>query len=180
MIHSICYDYYKGGHQMKTLCFDPSGNHGKEGYGHTGWAIFENDNLVEFGDIAAEDFKTQEEYFAKHEYLIIDKAPGVVVCESYRLYAGARGKAQINSTLDTPQLIGYLRMVCWAQNMQFSLQAPSDKTRVADPQLLKMGVLERKGNKHYCMGKPTNLHMRDAIRHGIYYLRYVKGKVVNK
>jgi hypothetical protein len=161
---------------MKMLCFDPSGNWGKEGFGHSGWALFENGELIEFGDIAAEDFETQEAYWAAHENLIIDKGVKFVICENYRLYAGARGKAQINSTLDTPQLIGFIKMVCWKEPINFEMQAPSDKTRVADPQLIKMGILDKKGNKHYCMGKPTNLHMRDAIRHGIYHLRYGRGK----
>lgn len=161
----------------KTITFDPSGNFGeKEGYGTTGWAFFHDAEVMQFGDIKSDQYKTQEEYFLAHEDLILSKKPDLIVCEGYRLYAGARGKAQINSTLDTPQLIGFLRMLAFKAKIPFVLQPPSDKVRVADPQLVKMGVFTRSGNKHYCMGQSTNLHMRDAIRHGIYYFRFGKGK----
>jgi hypothetical protein len=159
-----------GGDKMKLLCLDPAGNWGKEGFGTTGWSLFEDGELLDFGDIKAENFGEQEAYWEAVADLLYGNE--IVVCENYRLYGGARGKAQINSTLDTPQLIGHLRIVCWKENIQFVQQSPAFKVRVADPQLVKMGVLTKKGTKHYCLNRPTNLHQRDAIRHGLYFLRY--------
>ena len=160
---------------MRVLTLDPSGNYGvKEGFGSTGWAIFENKELRNFGEISAEDFQMKEEYWA--EVGILFKTADIIICEGYRLYAGARGKAQINSTLDTPQLLGYLRMSAWHQKKEFILQPPSDKAPVTDERLVRAEVFEKRGNKHYCMGRSTNLHQRDAIRHGIYYFRFGGGK----
>lgn len=162
---------------MKVLCFDPSGNY-NEGSGTTGWAVFENDVLTDFGTISASDYTTIEGYWSQHETLIVIQQPHIVVCESFKLFAH-KAKAQTWSEMETPQLIGFLRMMCWKRNIKLVFQSPNDKIRVADPILLKMGVLELKGNKHYCNGKPTNLHIRDAIRHGVYFHKYKKEGVEN-
>lgn len=160
---------------MRALTLDPSGNF-DEGKGSTGWAVFEDGQLETFGEVSAEDYNSIERYFQEVGRLIPDNKVDLVICEGYRLYGGARGKAQINSSLETPQLIGYLRMACWEDKIPFILQPPSDKKPVDDTRLVRAGVFEKKGNKHYCMGRSTNLHMRDAIRHGIYYYRFGKGK----
>ena len=160
---------------MKVLTLDPSGNF-DEGKGHTGWAIFENKELRDFGAVNADDYKTIELYFNAVFTLFADEDINLIICEGYRLYAGARGKAQINSSLETPQLIGYLRMKAWEGDIPFILQPPSDKAPVNDERLVKAGVFEKRGTKHYCLDRPTNLHMRDAIRHGVYYYRFGGGK----
>jgi hypothetical protein len=162
--------------RVNILTFDPSGNFGKEGFGITGWAYFEGGELKDFGEVKAEDWDNQETYWHQVSALIIQFQVTKVICEGYRLYSGARGKAQINSTLDTPQLIGYIRMICWHKGIECDIQAPADKKPVDDTRLVRAGVFEKKGNKHYCMDRSTNLHMRDAIRHGIYYYRFGKGK----
>lgn len=159
---------------MRVLCLDPSGNY-KEGEGTTGWALFMNGELQFFGKVEAKNFPSQEAYWAAVSEAISKIFPDVVVCESYRLFEH-KAKQQSWSELETPQLIGHLRMVCWYRNIKFIFQDPNDKIRVADEQLVKMGVLEKKGNKYYCLGRPTVIHERDAIRHGIFYHRYGKGK----
>jgi hypothetical protein len=162
----------------KVLCFDPSGNYGSEGMGTTGWAIFELGQLVEFGEIRSTDYDNQESYWLAHLLLIYESKATIVVCESYRLF-GHKSKQQHGSSLDTPQLIGAMRVQCWNQGKEFIFQDPTNKTPVADPILVRQGVFEVKGGKHYCMGKSTNLHMRDAIRHGVFYFRHGKGKRTN-
>jgi hypothetical protein len=157
---------------MKVLSLDPSGNY-NEGKGTTGWAYFEDGELIEFGTISAADCCSLEGYFSEHETLIAMKKPKIVVCENFKLFAHKQ-KAQTWSQMETPQLIGYLRMMCWKRSIKVHFQQPSDKLRVTDPVLVKMGLFELKGNKHYCNGKPTNLHIRDAIRHGVYFNRYRK------
>jgi hypothetical protein len=157
---------------MKVLSLDPSGNY-NEGSGTTGWALFEDGEIVEFGTISASDSQSLEGYWSTHEQLIVLKQPNIVVCESFRLFSHKQ-KAQTWSQMETPQLIGYLRMMCWKRNIKIVFQSPSDKVRVSDPILVKMGVFEMKGKNHYCMRKPTNLHMRDAIRHGVFFHKYKK------
>lgn len=158
---------------MRVLCLDPSGNF-DEGSGTTGWSMYVDQILVDFGSVAAKDYSCQESYWSGVAHLIGPEVD-VVVCESYRLFAH-KSHQQHGSSLETPQLIGHLRMVCWNLAIDFIFQDPSDKVRVADDQLVKLGVLEKKGNKHYCLGRSTVIHERDAIRHGVYYHRYGKGK----
>jgi hypothetical protein len=156
---------------MKILCFDPSGSFGREGSGTSGYAVFFEKELNDFGEIKASDYKEQLDYFHAHKELILKLKPERIVCESYRLHGG-KAKAQSGSSLDTPRLIGYLQMVAYELKIEFILQDPSIKTRVADPILTRLGVFTKKGTKHYCMGRSTSLHVRDAIRHGLFYLRY--------
>lgn len=153
------------------LCFDPSGNTGDEGNGTTGYALYKDGKLITFGDIAAKNYQSTEEYFWEHENLIEALSPNVIVCESYRLF-GNKAKAQSGSQLGTPQLIGYMMMEAWKRSINWVIQNPSDKARMNDAILEHMGVIEKKGNKWYCMDRVTNLHMRDAIRHGQFYLRF--------
>ena len=158
---------------MKILTLDPSGNFSKkEGDGTTGWAIFEDGQLKDFGDVEAVGHDRIEKYWEAISDLI-DLSVNLVVCESYRLFAG-KAKAQSNSLMETPQLIGYIRMHCYKWEIPIVFQDPKDKLRVTDPILVRQGFFEVKGRKHYCLGKPTNLHMRDAIRHGIYFIKYGK------
>ncbi len=160
---------------MRILTLDPSGNFSKnEGDGTTGWAIFEQGQLKTFGDVQAVNYDKMEEYWEGVSDLITVDI-NIVVCESYRLFAG-KASAQSNSMMETPQLIGYLRMFCYKKHIPIVFQDPKDKARVSDPILVRQGVFEKKGNKHYCLGRSTNLHMRDAIRHGIYFLKYGKVK----
>lgn len=160
---------------MRIFTLDPSGNKGQEGQGTTGWALFVNGELEKFGEIKASDFNTQEEYWAEHFAVIIESVPDLVICESYRLF-GHKAQSQSWSNLETPQLIGSIRMSCWYSKIHFEMQNPSDKVRVADDQLVKLGFFEKRGLKYYCQGRLTNLHQRDSIRHGIFYLRYGGGK----
>jgi hypothetical protein len=156
-----------------TLCLDPSGNFA-EGKGNTGYAVFVDGELENFGSISAGDYPSAEFYW-KQVGLLITPQTTRVVCESYKLQP-SKSRAQSYSSLETPQLIGYLRMRAVGFWVKWVFQDPKDKIRVADEQLVHLGVLEKRGNRHYCLGKPTNDHMRDAVRHGIFYFRYRHGK----
>jgi len=158
----------------KVLCFDPSGNF-EEGSGTTGWASFIDGELEWFKDISAKEFDSLEEYFDAHRKLIAALQPDTIVIEDYKLF-GHKAKQQSWSALETPQLIGFLRMVCYSAEIELVFQSPKDKVRVADPQLAHMGVIQKVGTSYWCRGRKTNLHQRDAIRHGVFYHRYRKGK----
>lgn len=163
---------------MRILCFDPAGNFSdREGKGVTGWAYFIGNELSDFGDIKAADADSLEDYWHNHESLIDDffhnYGVSTIVCESFNLNPGKAG-AQSWSSMETPQLIGYMRMSSWVRNLKFVLQRPATKARVTDEILEHMGVIQKKNSRYYALNRQTNLHMRDAIRHGIYYLRYSK------
>jgi hypothetical protein len=164
----------------KILAWDPSGNF-TEGKGTSGYAISLDGNQAhKLGDIKASDYKTRQEYWFAHKELIEKQFPDYVVIESYRLF-GHKSKEQIGSSLETPQLIGYLEMVCYEMNIPVFLQDPSTKSRHADDVLVKSGVIERKGSmthpKYYYRGELTNLHQRDALRHELYFKKFNLKKV---
>lgn len=154
----------------KVLSFDPSGNF-SEGKGTTGWAVFKQKDLSHFGEIKASDYMLKQEYFSAHQDLIEETMPNVIVIESYKLF-GHKAKQQSGSSLETPQLIGFIEMVAFQHNIPVVFQDPSSKVRVADDILTRMGVFEKKGRSYYCQGHKTSLHERDSIRHGIFYIRY--------
>jgi hypothetical protein len=164
----------RGNFMSKVLCFDPSGNF-EEGSGTTGWASFVDGELEWFGDIKASDFETVEQYWGDVALLIKKLDPTEVVIEDYRLF-GHKAKQQSWSALETPQLIGWMRMYCYEKGIPVIFQSPKDKVRVADPQLERLGVIQKVGSSYWCQGRKTNLHQRDAIRHGVFYHRYRKGK----
>ena len=161
------------------LCFDPSGNWSdKEGKGTTGWSFFYEDILSGFNSISAEDYDSMEEYWQAHTDLldlILDPIE-VIVCESYKLQPG-KAMQQSWSSLETPQLIGYLRMEAWRRGIPFILQDPSIKQRFTDKVLVTTGYAEKRPSGIHINGKSTNLHIRDSIRHGLYYYRFGEGKV---
>lgn len=158
---------------MKVLSFDPSGNY-NEGKGTSGYAISLDGNLPhKLGDIKAIDFSSKERYWFEHGLLIEEVKPDVVVIESYRLF-GHKAKEQSGSSLETAQLIGYMEIVAWMDNIKVILQDPSTKTRHKDDILVKTGVIEKRGNKYFYKGEMTNLHQRDALRHNLYYSKYGK------
>lgn len=164
---------------MKVLSFDPSGNY-NEGKGTTGYALSLDYNLPhKLGDIAAKDFTSRQAYWAAHRDLIESNLPDVVVIESYRLF-GHKSKEQTGSSLETPQLIGYMEMVCYDWNIPVILQDPSTKSRHADDVLTAVNVLVKKGVRYYYKGELTNLHQRDALRHNLYYCKYNKKKGMTK
>lgn len=164
----------------RVVCLDPSGSWGKDGMGSTGWALYEDGQLKDFGEVSAEDWGSVEEYWRAIWSCIIHRLnhkTDMVVCESFKLQPG-KAMAQSWSDMATPQLIGYLRMMCYGL-FKFILQDPSCKTRVADPILEHMGIIQTVNGRHTVMGRQTNLHMRDAIRHGVYWFKYGQKKVKN-
>jgi hypothetical protein len=159
----------------KVLCFDPSGNHA-EGNGTTGWAVFIDGQLTNFGEIKASDYSRAEAYWSAHAQLIHNLKPTVVVYETYRLRAG-KAMEQSWSQLETPQLIGVIRYAAFRYGSDCVGQDPSLKERFKDHILIHLGIAEKSdGGRMYIMGRQTNVHMRDAIRHGLYFHRFGKGK----
>lgn len=156
---------------MKILALDPSGNF-NEGKGTTGWAEYYNNKLTAVGQIRALDYKSQEEYWKAHVHLLEATKPNVCVIENYRLFASAKD-AQVNSELETPQLIGVIKMYCSQHDIVTRMQPPQIKTRFNNKILLHKNIVSQDVQKrYYAVGIPISRHILDAIRHGEYYINF--------
>ena len=167
-----------------VVAVDPSGNF-EEGKGTTGIALFVDGDLKETSIIEASKYECAEEYWQAHIHKIdsmiarniamlqVFGSDLYMVCESYKLQ---RNKAiqQSGSWLETPQLIGYLRVRYHNRGTPLTFQDPTIKTRFNDSVLENMEVIEKKSRSYFRNGEPITMHERDAIRHGMYFIRYGK------
>ena len=174
------------------IAIDPSGNF-EEGKGTT--AIVYGDaegKQVKTSVVDAREYKSQVQYWSIIKallkgYISLD-SDCVVVIEDYLLYA-SKANQQINSKLETPQLIGILKDVCYSNNVPFVMQRAVDvKNRWKDEILEAEGFIHKvKDIKSYehCHGKSgyalagqtdrLTSHELDALRHYVHY-RIFKNK----
>lgn len=167
-----------------TLGIDPSGAF-KEGKGTTGWCVLDNatNKLVAIGVISATDYKTDHEYWEAHIKLIkqiTKKYPQTAVSiEDYILYKN-QAMAQVNSQLETVQLLGIIKQFCWSYAIDYYIRpAVAVKKRWADNILVHKGIIKII-NKHYGIPKVKLQiceHERDAIRHAVHF-NYFENKEV--
>jgi hypothetical protein len=158
----------------KILALDPSGNF-HEGKGTTGYAIAKDGLPIQVGRISASEYNSAPEYWYAHTDLIHAVYPDEIVFEGYRLYnhKGMSASTQANSLLETPQLIGYLTMIAFLNQIPLTIQFAKDvKTRWSDDVLLNKGILTKSGRNLLFNGSPTVTHTRDALRHLMHYVRY--------
>jgi hypothetical protein len=158
----------------RILAFDPSGNF-HEGKGTTGVAIAEGDQPISVGRIHAGDFKADVDYWKAHTDLIGELSPDYFVFEGYRLYnhKGMAASSQANSILETPQLIGILKLTAHTQGIPTQIYFAKDvKTRWSDDVLVNKGLLVPQGDRLLFNGRPTVTHERDALRHLMHFIRY--------
>lgn len=85
---------------------------------------------------------------------------------------------QANSELETPQLIGILKLTCYQWKIPYNVQFASEvKTRWGEEVLVRLGILEQKGNRYYWNGQATNNHLRDSLKHCKHWWRYGYEKI---
>lgn len=167
---------------MLVLAIDPSGSY-FEGKGTTGWAIFnsETKQLVDYGSIRAADYETVGLYYKAVGSLIKPKMK--VVIEEYLLYAN-KAQQQINSKMETSKLIGYLQMRCYELGNTYTMQLAGEVVkRWADHILVHKGIIKQANGKlrnlYYALGRISNDHERDAMRHAIHYITFKLKKEQN-
>ena len=164
---------------MKLLALDISGNF-KEGKGTTGICWMVDGEVTKLDSIHAGDFSSAEEYWDMHNVYIQQEWPDHIVMEGYRLYnhKGMSAKTQANSDLETPQLLGFLKMVCYHFDIPYTIQYASDvKTRWSEDVLVHLNILQQKGNRYTWQGQSTVTHKRDALKHALHYWRYKGSKL---
>lgn len=155
---------------MKKISLDISGNF-HEGKGTTGVAI-ERDGEIDLYEISAKEYEAAEEYWDAHVELIQKHFPEQLIVEGYRLYhhKGQDAKAQAKSILETPQLLGVVRITAYQLNIPLTVQYAADvKTRWNEELLVRKGYLEKKGNKYYYKNEVTSPHKRDALKHLLHF-----------
>ena len=162
------------------VALDPSGNF-SEGNGTTGVCTLKGDYAT-VTDIYAGHFNSAEEYWNAHiDYLELTLSvlhEFEVVMEGYRLY-GHKTATQINSTLETPQLIGVIKYWCYRHGVPLKIQFAADvKKRWSDSVLEKLGVIEivNRRRKLSSSGQWLNNHKTDALRHALHYQKYGRKK----
>jgi hypothetical protein len=159
---------------MKHIAIDPSGNF-KEGQGTTGICISIDGEAKELKEIKASDYRTVDQYWMAHVTLLQREFPDHVTIEGYKLYnhKGKSASMQANSELETPQLIGILKHWCYSLDIPYNVQFASEvKTRWSEDVLVRLGILEQKGNRYYWNGELTNTHKRDSLKHSNHFWRY--------
>ncbi|PWA11086.1 hypothetical protein DCC39_10330 [Pueribacillus theae] len=121
-----------------------------------GFAFFEGEELHLSGV-----FMNIPEAIERMFYLIDYYSPDELVIESFRLYPW-KAKQQFWSDFETPEIIGVLKHWAWNRELPVIMQPASNKQPFPDERLRKMNVYV------------TNGHARDAIRHGLYRVRFGK------
>ena len=160
------------------LSLDPSGSY-NEGKGHTGWVIINKKNaILELGLLTAVTYDTKQKYWQAHidliNYFNKNYPNSVVVFEDYLLYA-TKAKQQINSKMETPQLLGILKYHLNQINKPFKTQMAAEvKKRWDEPILVWKNILIKKDNNYYIETGDNHLlkinnHIRDALKHAIHY-----------
>lgn len=159
------------------LSLDPSGSF-NEGKGHTGWVVVNRANeVLESGTLFAIDYYTVKDYWDAHEQLIKEfkrkYSDIIVVFEDYLLYAH-KTQDQINSRMETPQLLGILKYVLEREQIPYTVQTASEVKRRWTEEILEWKGLLVKQRTNYYFRTPNNLvktnrHMRDAYKHAVHF-----------
>ena len=166
---------------MKYIFVDPSGSF-NEGKGHTGIAIIEDMdwNTLEYKSIAAKDYPNRHKYWEKIIETICDAVYDPteikVVIESFMIRTQGFLMGKMPETI---QFIGALEFVLEDGGIEYSLQTPTQaKARFKDEDLPRYipGFEKRDNGRYYLNGKQINDHIRDALKHLLYFIKYRKEK----
>jgi len=143
--------------------------------GTTGFCLIQENRPVRLDEVSAKHSRTEVEHWQRHLNYIDTISPDVIVMEGYKLYnhKGMSASTQANSELQTPQLIGAIKTHCHQKSIPLAIQFASDvKTRWSEKVLAAKGYLQEKNGRYYFAGDQTNTHKRDAMKHGLHYMRY--------
>lgn len=160
-----------------VLGIDPSGNF-FEGKGTTGWSVYDRDcdNFLRCGAIRADKALSQQSYWQEHLELInqMIKTYGkyglVVSMEDFVLYS-RQAKAQINSALETSQLIGVIKLFCWHKHVKLYIRTASQvKNRWTDNIMCNKCYIRKENSSFFADFKAGKLsdHERDSMRHAVH------------
>lgn len=169
-----------------TMGIDPSGAY-KEGKGTTGWCILDNrtNKLLRVGTISAKNYDSAIEFWHAHIEAIAKmrrhyKSLAISI-EDYILYKSS-AMAQVNSQLETVQLIGIIKHYCYYNDLEIFIRpAVAVKKRWSDDILLFKGIIEKIGARYIVPESKQTIceHERDSIRHAVHF-NIFENEEVNK
>ena len=165
---------------MKYIFVDPSGSF-NEGKGHTGIAaIKENDwSTLEYKSIAAKDYPNRHAYWWNIMLAIAEMGEPneiEIIIESFMIRTQGFLMGKMPETI---QFIGALEFILEECEVPYSLQTPTQaKSRFKDDDLPRYipGFEKRPNGRYYLNGKQVNDHIRDALKHLLYFMKYRKDK----
>lgn len=162
-----------------VIGIDPSGSF-KEGKGTTGWCVLDakTKKLINSMATRARPFKTAEDYWQAHLDLLDSlkkkyKGDMVVSMEDYILY-GNKAKSQTNSSMETSQLLGVLKMWCRSNGIPYTIRpAVVAKKRWTNKILEHKGYIVKFGKGWKNMKEqPMVSHTLDALRHAMHCMHF--------
>ena len=155
---------------------DPSGAF-REGKGTTGWCVLDNrtNKLLRVGTISAKNYSSDVEYWEAHlqriEWVHKHYKSLAISIEDYILYKSS-AMAQVNSQLETVQLIGIIKHFCYYNDLEvFIRPAVAVKKRWSDDILLFKGIITKIGERYAMPDSNQTIceHERDSIRHAVHF-----------
>lgn len=163
---------------MRYIFVDPSGSF-NEGKGHTGIACISdmNWNTLTIESVSASHYSSRHEYWKTIASSIVSRITldTHVIIESFMI----RNVGYVIGKMpETIQLIGYLSFILEEYGVPYTFQTPSQaKSRFKDTMLPTfIPNLTHKSNRYYLNNKIINDHVRDALKHLLYFNTYKKGK----
>lgn len=163
---------------MRYIFVDPSGSF-NEGKGHTGIACISDMNwdTLTIESISASHYSSRHEYWKAIASSIVSRITldTYVIIESFMI----RNVGYVIGKMpETIQLIGYLSFILEEYGIPYTFQTPSQaKSRFKDTMLPTfIPNLTHKSNRYYLNNKIINDHVRDALKHLLYFNTYKKGK----
>ena len=163
---------------MRYIFVDPSGSF-NEGKGHTGIACISDMNwdTLTIESVSASHYSSRHEYWKAIASSIVSRITldTHVIIEAFMI----RNVGYVIGKMpETIQLIGYLSFILEEYGIPYTFQTPSQaKSRFKDTMLPTfIPNLTHKSNRYYLNNKIINDHVRDALKHLLYFNTYKKGK----
>lgn len=163
---------------MKYIFIDPSGNF-EDGKGHTGIATMIDDDwsTLKVTSLAAKNYKTRLDYWKAiitvvQTLIVVAHNNATVIIESFQIRTNG---FLIGKMPETIMLIGAIVWELEQVDIPYKFQTPTQaKSRFKDESLPRyIPNLELRANKRYYLnGKMINDHVRDALKHLLYFKRY--------
>jgi hypothetical protein len=159
---------------MYFIFIDPSGSF-NEGKGHTGISIIKNwdwSTLTVYS-VAAKDFDKRIDYWNKILAFIKGTPnPKQVIIESFTIRANGFLLGKMPETI---QLIGALVWHMDTEGIKYTFQSPTQaKTRFKDDLIGNYipNFIRKPNGYYYLNDKRINDHVRDSLKHLLYYKKY--------
>lgn len=161
---------------MNLIFVDPSGSF-NEGKGHTGIACITNDdwNTLKTVSLDASKYSSRHDYWEAILGTILrfrSTTADVVIIESFMIRTQGFLMGKMPETI---QLIGALSWELEQYGIEYHTQTPTQaKSRFKDDDLPRYipGFEKRPNGRYYLNGKQVNDHIRDALKHLLYFIKY--------